>query len=183
MRKRLFSICWILVGLYPLVWQSVASASLFLEFTPASAPSGAQVQARTVGDGAASAAAGSSLSVFLADRDAGDPEDLRTSELVPLGSLDIDVRGNGTLAATIPAVRPGNYQVVVDCPPCAPTSGGRSMLPVGLFRVTPGVATESMPGPAGRVSGPLVTGLIAGSAVVFCVVLVAALSRRNARRQ
>jgi hypothetical protein len=180
-RGKLRRFGWILLGMYPLVGTSAVLGSLFLEFTPSSAPAGTQVHARTPGNGDVVAAAGMTLDVFLARSDAGDPEDLLSGQLVALGSLVVDAGGNGSLTATVPSVPPGRYQVVIACPPCASTSGGRSMLPAGVFRVAPGLGAQTTP--AGTEGSGASVGLVAvWVAIVAAVVAIAGVVARSRRR-
>jgi len=62
------------------------------------------------------------------------PEDAR---LVEVGRLILDELANGIGTFTVPDVRSGGYVLMTYCTPCAPSSGGRAMLPVGPFPPSP----------------------------------------------
>jgi len=55
------------------------------------------------------------------------------SRLVEVGELIVDVNGNGNGRFTVPEVRNGDYAVITKLQLCAPSSGGRAILPWARF--------------------------------------------------
>jgi hypothetical protein len=109
----------------------VAQASLFLEFDRTHGRPGTVVHVRTAGDGACTVCPHRLRLYFVQARfvdDITSPDDLR---LVLVGRLKVDGDGNGTGRLTVPMVVRGRYEVMTYCKPCAPGSGGRTMLPLG----------------------------------------------------
>jgi len=113
-----------------------AAAALWVELDPTSGPAGTEVTGRTGGHGAFRTEI-DPLRAFMVASAAADavttPDD---TMLVEIGRLDIDHAGNGRISFSVPDVPPGRYVVMVFCPTCTPTSGGRSMLGVAEFEVT-----------------------------------------------
>ncbi len=129
---------------------AAASASLDLILSVGSGSPGELVLARTGGRGAF-ATTNTSYPTYLVPTEEH-VDDPRDPSALALGAMVVDGSGNGWLAFEVPRVSPGDYVVMVHCPPCAPTSAGRSMLVVAEFRVTtPG----SDPRPWGTFDGLL----------------------------
>jgi hypothetical protein len=53
--------------------------------------------------------------------------------LTPIGRLRVDSRSDGAGTIAVPELSPGSYMVMAYCEPCAATSAGRQLLPVGPF--------------------------------------------------
>ena len=128
-----------------LVVASPADAALFLELDPAAGPPGVVVVGRTRGTGSLAGSA-DPLPAYLARSDeAGTVTDPENPRLVAIGAVVVDDAGNGRLTFEVPAVAPGSYTILVHCEECAPTSAGRTMLPVAEFRVESAVpATDTV---------------------------------------
>jgi len=111
----------------------VASASLFLIFERSGAPPGTVVHVRTGGTGACRVCP-HHLSLYFAEAAVADdiaaPDDAR---LVRVGRLLVDERGDGSGVLTVPNVPNGRYFVMTSCQPCAPSSSGSVILPLGPF--------------------------------------------------
>ena len=109
----------------------VAHASLFLVFDRTSGGPGTVVHVRTAGRGAC-AVCPHRLPLYFVETGIVDriqsPDDPR---LVQVGVLTVDDHANANGLFTVPEVREGRYVVMTYCDPCAPTSGGRVILPLG----------------------------------------------------
>lgn len=162
-----------LVGLL-LFWVGPASAALWLAFEPASAPPGRTVVGQTVGDGAARDSAGSEISAYLVPADRSEEASTTAGFVHPLGALEVDDHGDGTLRFQVPDTSPGAYMVYVDCPDCF---GPEPFLPVGEFEV--------LEGPGGRADDSWLTRAwgMAGVAVAILAAVLLAGSRRQARKR
>ena len=129
-RIRLFLLAAAAAAVVP----TVASAAIWLVFKPRAAAPHALVTARTAGRGAllqlrrSGALKAHPLRVYLAPASA-------PRRLVGVGGLRVDRAGNGRLRFAVPNVPAGNYSAFVRCVPCAPYSGGRTLLRSGSFRV------------------------------------------------
>lgn len=126
-------VCLILAAALGLVMADVASASLFLIFDRTSGPPGTTVHVHTGGNGAC-VVCPRRMTLFFAegaisDR-IGSPDD---PHLVQVGRLIVDDRGDGSGAFIVPDVPNGRYVVMTYCKPCAPSSAGRVILPLGPF--------------------------------------------------
>lgn len=130
-------VCWMVAAAEP------GLASVWLQFAPKQARPGVVVSARTVGRGALAVAAGAALPAFLAPIDGADPLDEDDPRLIPLGLLDVDEDGNGAFTFRVPSLDEGRYGAWILCETCAPSSGGRRILPVGSFVVVDSVRTSS----------------------------------------
>jgi hypothetical protein len=110
---------------------TAAEASLFLEFDRTRGRPGTVVHVHTAGDGACPICL-HRLQLWFAEASIADeitsPDDPR---LVPVGRLRVDAQGNARGRLTVPLVPRGRYVVMTYCKPCAPGSGGRTMLPLG----------------------------------------------------
>lgn len=142
----------VLVVLFALaVWISPTpvSAAFWIVLDRTSGPSGTVVHGRTLGSGSVTLAPSRSLPLFLAAQHVASQIDDPTDEdLVRLGELVVDADGDGTTTFTIPDVAPGDYDVLVHCEPCAPSSAGATMhygadLEVSL--TPPATDTERVP--------------------------------------
>jgi hypothetical protein len=121
-----------------------AAASLWVVLDPAAAPAGARISGRTGGEAAFSTQL-EPLPAYLVARSAADFVTARDdARLVSIGELVVDAARNGTIEFTVPAIAPGGYALVLWCPSCAPTSGGRSMVWVADFTVTATPATDTV---------------------------------------
>jgi hypothetical protein len=62
---------------------------------------------------------------------------LRTlPEVVPVGTLQVDQQGNGTITFTVPRLPPGRYAAMLWCPACARHSFGTNVANTGELTVT-----------------------------------------------
>jgi hypothetical protein len=118
------------------LWASAtgtSSASLFLVFDRTSGAPGAVVNVRT-GGSAGCTECPPRIELYFVEATAADrttsPDD---PGLERAGELFVGSDGNGHGRLTIPDVPNGDYTVIAHCDECAPTSGGRAMLPVGPF--------------------------------------------------
>lgn len=110
-----------------------ASASLFLIFDRTSGSPGTVVHVRTGGDRAC-VVCPRHMPLYFAAASISDgirsPDD---SRLLQVGRLTVDDHGNGSGVITVPDVRSGRYMVMTHCMPCATSSAGRVILPLGPF--------------------------------------------------
>jgi len=148
------------------VWLSPAlvSAAFWIVLDRTSGPIGTVVHGRTPGSGSVTLAPSRSLPMFLIQHDLASQIDDPTDErLIRLGELVVDADGDGTTTFTIPDVAPGDYDVLVHCEPCAPSSAGATMLYGADLKVsvTP-PATDTVPVSTFG-AWPLVAVVIAGS--------------------
>lgn len=108
-----------------------AQASLFLVFDRTSGSPGTIVQVHTGGEGAC-VVCPPHMPLYFARAEVADGiRSADDSRLVEVGELIVDVNGNGSGRFTVPEVRNGDYAVITYCRPCAPSSGGRAILPLG----------------------------------------------------
>ncbi len=134
-----------------------ADASLWLRMTPPSGVSGDAIEVRTIGDGAVRLAAGSTLALSLVPEGEG-------GSGVTVGWLDVDDRGNASGRFVVPDTEAGTYSVVVECAVCASTSGGRSRLVAGTFRVSrPSISGERPSLGAALTAGTVLLSLLVGA--------------------
>jgi hypothetical protein len=126
----------------------VASAALFLIFDCTSGTPGQVVHVLTGGH-AACVGCPHRTPLYFAEAAISDsissPSDPR---LTQVGFLTVDEQGDGSGVLTVPEVPDGRYVVMTYCEPCAPTSGGRVILPLGPFppfRVFDSSADRSAP--------------------------------------
>jgi hypothetical protein len=116
------------------------------------------------------------LPTYLIDRRSADtvtsPDD---PDLVRIGELVVDADGNGRLSFIVPEVDAGDYVVMAFCPACAPTSAGRSMLPIADFRVTLSAPTTDI---ASGSHAPLSNSVLLGIVVLAALFAVAVGHRR-----
>jgi hypothetical protein len=113
------------------VWLSPASvsAAFWIVLDRTSGPSGTVVHGRTLGSGSVTLAPSRSLPIFLIKQDlASQIDDPADERLIRLGELVVDANGDGTTTFRIPNVAPDEYDVLVHCEPCAPSSAGATML-------------------------------------------------------
>ena len=113
------------------VWLSPTpvSAAFWIVLDPTSGPSGTVVHGRTLGSGSVTLATSRSLPLFMVDQGLASVIDQPSDErLIRLGELVVDAEGDGTTTFTIPDVAPGQYDVLVHCEPCAPSSAGATIL-------------------------------------------------------
>jgi hypothetical protein len=122
-----------------------AQAALWLEFRPAAASPGTAVHARTGGQAAMADSPGVRLPLVLIPaaqaerlpRTVSTAAALRTLPgVVPVGTLQVDQRGNGAITFTVPRLRPGRYTAMLWCPACARHSSGTNLADTGEFTVT-----------------------------------------------
>jgi hypothetical protein len=126
----------------------VAGASLFLVFDRTSGRPATVVRVHTGGNGAC-VVCPPRLRLYFARAAIADgitsPTDPR---IVRVGRLTVDGQGNAVGVLTVPLVPNGRYVVLTYCEPCAPGSGGRTMLPLGPdppFRVFGSIADRTRP--------------------------------------
>jgi hypothetical protein len=108
-----------------------ALAALFLIFDRTSGSPGAVVRVQTGGNGGCTHCPSPMQAYWLAASVSSEVTDPRDSRLIAAGQLEVDAAGNAKGTITVPNVPNGPYVVMVYCPPCAPHSAGRSLLPVG----------------------------------------------------
>ena len=124
-RKAIVVLGVVLVLLSP----AAVSAAFWIVLDRTSGPSGAIVHGRTLGSGSVTVAPSRSLPMFLVKQDlASQIDDPADERLIRLGELVVDANGDGTTTFAIPNVVPGEYNVLVHCEPCAPSSAGHTML-------------------------------------------------------
>jgi len=124
-RKAIVVLAVVLVFLSP----AAVSAAFWIVLDRTSGPSGAIVHGRTLGSGSVTVAPSRSLPMFLVEQDlASQIDDPADERLIRLGELVVDADGDGTTTFTIPNVVPGEYDVLVHCEPCVPSSAGATML-------------------------------------------------------
>jgi selenocysteine lyase/cysteine desulfurase len=124
-----------------------AQAALWLELRPAAASPGEVVHGRTGGQAAMAGSPGVRLPLVLvkAERAGRLPPKVSSSAalrmlpgVVPVGTLEVDRRGDGTITFTVPNVPPGRYATVLWCPGCARYSFGANVVHTGVLTVTGG---------------------------------------------
>jgi|GEM_PF-5950423 len=141
-----------------------ARAALWLILSASTASPGDVVLGNTPGryspgQGAVAAARSELLPLFLVPttqvEGVGSADDPR---LAHTGWLSVDSSGNGHAIIIVPTLSPGAYTLMVKCEACAPTSAGRSILPVAEITVTP-VGDEAPASLLGALVDALVRGL------------------------
>ena len=147
-----------------------ADASLFLVFDRTSGAPGTVVHVRTGGT-AGCTECPDLLPLYFAEVTATDRiVSFEDPALTRAGALTVDTKGNGQGTITVPDVPNGRYDVLAYCRPCAATSGGRSILPVGpfpgSFRVVGSAASSPTSVSLWTLVG-LATALLAGIAFGF----------------
>jgi len=135
-RRPPILLAWLVAGLASLFVPETATAALVVTLEPASGPPGIEVRGRTVGQAAFSAQVDPLPTSLVERTSAGAVKTPADPRLVEIGVLVVDPDGNGRITFRVPTLDPGDYAVMVFCEPCAPTSAGRTMLPVAGFRVT-----------------------------------------------
>jgi hypothetical protein len=121
-----------------------AALWLVLDYSEGSA--GEEIHGFTGGNGAFSEEArGQKLPLYLAPsgQDVDGPSD---PALISLGFLTVDEQGNGSTTFLVPAAKAGSYELILDCPTCAPFSGGQRMTGVGTFEIVAAPDTGNGPG-------------------------------------
>lgn len=157
---------------------SESTASLWLSLDSKQGKPGLVVKGKTQGRGSVSAVeSGAHLPTFFVRQNADPPVDnIDDPRLVRIGALVIDRGGNGTIRFVVPQVPSGEYEVVVFCADCAAYSAGRTLLPVGTFKVI------GAPGPSGPVENSSSTWVpIAGVLISVGAAGTFFLLRRRAR--
>lgn len=152
-----------------LVLAGPARAAVVLKFDPPSAPPGATIEVRSVGQ----SLEGDRFDVFLALNQqvadeasgAGVTKDPR---LVWIGRFAAEGPAADRFTFTVPNVGPGKYVAVLHCRGCG--SGGSSLTALGRFRVTTGLQLPATG------SGPRML-VVAGGALMVVGQIVMTLSR------
>lgn len=108
-----------------------AQAALYLEFDVPRGRPGTSVGVKTEGRGACTACPQRMKLYFVKAGIAGEIESRTDSRLTEVGFLVVDRSGDGRGQFIVPSVTSGPYVVMTYCGPCAATSAGRSMLPLG----------------------------------------------------
>jgi hypothetical protein len=117
-----------------------ARAALWLEFRPAAASPGVAVHAQTGGQAAMADIPNVGLPLVLIPAAQADrlPRTVSTAAalrtlpgVVPVGMLQIDQQGNGTITFTVPRLPPGRYAAMLWCPACARHSFGTNVAYTG----------------------------------------------------
>jgi hypothetical protein len=159
---------WILLGLVATLLQvAPARAALWMEFEPRRAYPGTLVKGRTIGDGALLYDSGKTLPAYL--------RAVASNDLIPIGRVRVDGRGNGTLAFRVPNVSGGWYSVVMSCPLCTVFSSAGDKPVVGKLRVLGPKQEAADEGLAGDSQGfPVDVMLVVGA----CLLLVSFVLRR-----
>ena len=120
-------------------------AALWLEFRPTAASPGTAVHGRTGGQAALTDSPGGRLPLVLIPAAQADrlPRTVSTAAalrtlpgVVPVGMLQVDQQGNGTISFTVPRLPPGRYVAMLWCPACARHSSGANVASAGVFTVT-----------------------------------------------
>jgi hypothetical protein len=120
-----------------------AEASLFLNFTPAQAPPGSLVEART---------AGSAAFDPIPAPDQFPRVYMETSKgRILLGTLVVDERGVGTIRFTVPEVSLGRHRITADCPTCRPL---KTALQLGTLTVSASSTQQDGTQRPSKESGP-----------------------------
>ena len=104
-----------------------AHASLWLELSRNRGKPGQLVVGHTIGQGALITSAGSSLPLFLSSSQ----QPSTKSDLISVGELVVNEKGNGSTRFRIPQTSSGHYTILVECIPCRFSSAGQKILPVG----------------------------------------------------
>jgi hypothetical protein len=151
-----------------------ARAALWLDFRPASAAPGTTVYGRTGDQGALTASPGARLPLVLIPARQVDrlPRTVPTAAAfgtlpgaVPVGRLQVDQQGNGTITFPAPRVAPGRYVAVLWCPACAGQSLGANVLSTGELTLTVGQLPLTGPALASQVLAALAL-LLSGGALL-----------------
>ena len=149
-----------------------AWAALWLDFRPGAATPGTMVHGRTGDEGALTASPGVRLPlVLIPARQVGRlPRTVSTAAafrtlpgVVPVGALQVDQQGNGTITFPAPRVPPGRYVAVFWCPACARHSHGANVLATGELTLTSRRLPLTGSAPASQVGATLVLLLIGGA--------------------
>lgn len=126
----------VVAGMTSLLVAAPVTAALFVILEPDHGPPGTEVTGRTPSSGAF-AGLSEPMPTYLVTRAAVDavtnPDD---AALIEIGDLIVGADGNGRMSFVVPQVDPGDYVVMAFCAACAPTSAGRTMLPIAEFQVT-----------------------------------------------
>lgn len=114
-----------------------SEAAVVLEFEPRSAPPGAMIDVRSIGQ----PLVGDRFDVLLAPSqrvadEASGPGVMSDSRLVRIGRLAAEGPAADRFTFTVPNVEPGKYVAMLHCRGCG--SGGASLTALGRFRVTAG---------------------------------------------
>jgi hypothetical protein len=153
-----------------------ATASLFLDFDRTSGRPGTVVHVHTVGDRACGVCP-RRMPLYFAEAAISDgitsPDD---SRLLHVGRLTVDDLGRGSGVITVPEVESGRYMVMTYCKPCATSSAGRVILPLGPF--PPFRVFDSSTDASPQIWPWLVGGLLV---VLAATALLWSLPRRRAR--
>jgi hypothetical protein len=111
------------------------NAALWLVLDHSTGSPGELIHGVTGGNGAfGEEARGQELPLYLvpSGQDVNGPSD---PALITLGFLTVDEQGNGSTTFLVPAAKAGSYRLILDCPTCAPFSGGQRMTGVGMFEI------------------------------------------------
>jgi hypothetical protein len=120
-------ITFVLVVLFAALWAATAAlAALWIEFEPRKAYPGTLVVGRTMGTGAI-VGPGRAFPTYLAA--------VASNDLIPVGHVVVDGKGNGTLRFEVPEIDGGWYRVIMSCPQCPAYSTAGHHPAVGKLRV------------------------------------------------
>jgi hypothetical protein len=112
---------------------TTAFAAFALSFERSSASSGSRILVHTIGKGSCRLCP-SSVPLFFVPAESVDTVQSRDDPLLtPIGTLRVNSDGDGAGTIVVPPLTPGGYMVMAHCEPCAATSAGRELLPVGPF--------------------------------------------------
>jgi hypothetical protein len=120
-----------------------AQAALWIEFEPRKAYPGTTVEGRTIGTGAI-VGTGRAFPAYLAA--------VASNDLIPVGHVVVDGKGNGTLRFEVPEIDGGWYRVIMSCPQCPAYSTAGHRPQVGKLRVL-GPKGDASPTGAGEQEG------------------------------
>jgi hypothetical protein len=151
-----------------------AAGALWLTVEPDHGAAGDTVRVRTIGDGAMGAGSpGDSLPLFVTGLS---QQTFVETDLTRVGTLTVDASHNGVGSFVVPSVRSGRYQLVLRCDACAPTSAGRTLVPVGEFTVTASVPTTDtiQPDPVS-----LLPALLVSMGFGLTIVFIRAIAKRT----
>jgi hypothetical protein len=162
---------------------TAASASFALSFDRTSGPSGSRIPVHTIDKGSCRLCPPSLPLFFVPAGRADTVQSPSDPLLTPVGTLRVNSQGDGAGTIVVPKLPPGGYMVMAHCEPCAASSAGRQLLPVGPFsepfQLVSGKAPLSPPTEADN--APIVFVVVAAGLAMLTGSLVWALRRRRNR--
>jgi hypothetical protein len=162
-----------------------SSASLAVSFDTESGSPGSEIRMRTIGEGACQLCPPTLPLFFVAATSVDTVRSPSDPLLTPVGQLHIDSQGNGSASIVLPRLTPGQYMVMAYCEPCAATSAGRRMLPIGPFPEPFNLTGDAKPSsPSASVGTPATVAILVGIGAVVAIgwLLLTAKRRRDLNR-